>query len=143
MLSSSQFVIPGQTCNNAVLNKTLFCDLSQQTLSSGGLTDFDAMAAFDRVIAGLSVVTCHHVGLPRIAGCFMFHLLRQMPFHLVTGFGKSMESYSNDEESIVGQGVLQDSSSAAQFLLLNSDGSLSSYNPRGLERPLIIRSMDP
>jgi hypothetical protein len=66
-----------------------------------------------------------------------------MSFHLVTGFGKSMESYSNDEESIVGQGVLQDSSSAAQFLLLNSDVSLSSYNPRGLERPLIIRSMDP
>jgi hypothetical protein len=78
-LNPSQFALPGQTCNNAVLN----------------LTDFDAKAAFDRVIAGLSVVTCKGVGLPIIAGHFMFHLLKHMTFHLVTGFGVSTESYNN------------------------------------------------
>lgn len=131
-LSTSQFAIPGQTCNNAVLNKLLFLDLSRQSLSAGVLTDFDATAAFDRVIAGLSIVTCQRVGLPRVAGCFMFHLLRQMSFHLVTGFGKSVDAYSNNEDLIVGQGVLQGSSSAAPIFLLNSDVSLSANLTAGI-----------
>jgi hypothetical protein len=63
-LSPSQYAIPGETCNNAVLNKVLFCDLSRQSLSPGVLTYFDAMAAFDRVISGLSIATRERVGLP-------------------------------------------------------------------------------
>jgi hypothetical protein len=59
--STSQYAIPGQTCNNAVLNKDLFCDLSRQTLSPGVLTDFDATAAFDWVIAGLSIITANEL----------------------------------------------------------------------------------
>jgi hypothetical protein len=66
--STSQYAIPGETCNNAVLNKVLFCDLSRQSLSPGILTDFDATAAFDRVIAGLSIATCERVGLPHVSG---------------------------------------------------------------------------
>jgi hypothetical protein len=88
-LSPSQYAILGQTCNNAVSNKVLFYDLSRQTLASGVLTDFDATAAFDRVINGLSIVTCQRVGFPRIAGYFMFNLLQKMKFHLITGFGMS------------------------------------------------------
>jgi len=34
-LHPSQFALPGETCNNAVSNKVLFCDLSRQTLSRG------------------------------------------------------------------------------------------------------------
>jgi len=131
-LNPSQFALPGQTCNNAVLNKVLFFDLSRQTLSPGVLTDFDAKAAFDRVIAGLSVVTCKRVGLPIIAGHFMFHLLKHMTFHLVTGFGVSTESYNNTNEGITGQGVLQGSSSAAPIFLLNSDVSLHAYDILGI-----------
>jgi hypothetical protein len=82
--------------------KVLFCDLSRQTLSAGMLTEFDATAAFDRVLAGLSIATCQRVGLPRVAGSFMFHVLRQMSFYLVTGLGKSVETYSNNEDHIVG-----------------------------------------
>ena len=55
-MNPSQFALPGQTCNNAVLNKLLFLDLSRQTLSPGIMTDFDATAAFDRVLAGLSII---------------------------------------------------------------------------------------
>jgi hypothetical protein len=131
-LNPSQFALPGQTCNNAVLNKVLFFDLSRQTLSPGVLTDFDAKAAFDRVITGLSVATCKRVGLPIIAGHFMFHLLKHMTFHLVTGFGVSTETYSNTIEGITGQGVLQGSSSAAPIFLLNSDVSLRAYDTLGI-----------
>jgi hypothetical protein len=60
-LDKAQYAIPGQTCNNAILNKILFLDLSHQTLSLGILTDFDAMAAFDRVLLGLSIVTSQHI----------------------------------------------------------------------------------
>jgi len=124
-LSTSQYALPGETCNNAVLKKMLFCDLSRQSLSPDVLTDFDATAAFNRVIAGLSIITCERVGLPRIAGKFMFLLLRHMKFHLITGFGKSSSSYRN-------QGVLQGSSSTAPIFLLNSEISLTAYNKMGI-----------
>ncbi len=52
-LNSSQYALPGKTCNNAVLSKLLFLDISRQTLSLGILTDYDATAAFDRVLATL------------------------------------------------------------------------------------------
>jgi len=70
-LDHTQYAIPGQTCNNAVLNKVLFFDLSRQSLTPRILSDFDATAAFDCVIAGHSIITCQRVGLPRTAGIFM------------------------------------------------------------------------
>jgi hypothetical protein len=130
-LDTSQFALPEQTCNNAMLNKVLFCDLSRQTLSAGVLTDYDATAAFDRAIAGVSIVSCKLMGLPLIAGHFMFNLLKNMQFHLVTGFGKSAKSFHNTSNNITGQGVLQDSSSAAPIFFLNSDISLSTYKKNG------------
>lgn len=126
-IDPAQYALPGQTCNNAVLNKTLFFDLSRQTLSAGVLSDFDATAAFGRIIAGLSMVTCERVGLPRPAGIFMFNLLHHTKFHLITGFGKSMSSYHNTQNNITGQGVLQGSSSACPIYILNSNVSLSVY----------------
>ena len=62
----------------------------------------------------------------------MFHLLKHMTFHLVTGFGVSTESYNNTNEGITGQGVLQGSSSAAPIFLLNSDVSLHAYDILGI-----------
>ncbi len=55
-----------------------------------------------------------------------------MKFHLITGFGKLTSSFKNDEDDIVGQGVLQGSSSAAPIFLLNSEISLSAYNKIGI-----------
>jgi hypothetical protein len=102
-LDKAQYALPGQTCNNAILNKVLFLDLSRQTLSPGILTDFDASATFDRVLAGLSIVTSQRVGLPRIAGYFVFNLLKDMSFDLITGYGKSPTSYDNAIDNITGQ----------------------------------------
>ena len=97
-MNQSQFALPGQTCNNTVLNKLLFLDLSRQTLCPGIMTDYDATATFDRVLAGLSIVTCQRMGLPYSAGTFMFHLLRNMNFHLMMGFGRSVSSYNNSTD---------------------------------------------
>jgi hypothetical protein len=58
VLNPAQFALPGQTCSNAVLNKTLFLDLAKQTLTPGALTDYNATAVFDRVLAGLSITSC-------------------------------------------------------------------------------------
>jgi hypothetical protein len=129
-LNISQFALPGQTCNNAVLNKVLFFDLSRQSLSPGVLTDFDATS--DRVLVALSIATCKRVGLPIVAGHFMFLLLKHMQFHLMTGFGKSTCSYQNNKDGIIRQGVLQGSSSAASLFILNSDVTLSAYNKEGI-----------
>jgi len=130
-LDPAQYALPGHMCNNAVLNKTLFLDLSRQTLSPGILSDYDATAAFDRVLAGLSIVTCQRVGLPRIAGTFMFNLLKEMKFYLVTGFGQSAGSLNNNQEGIHGQGVLQGSSFACPIYILTSDVCLSTYQKLG------------
>lgn len=115
-----QYAIPGQTCNNAVLNKMLFLDLSQQTLSPGVMIDYDAKAAFDRVINGLAITACRQIGLvPNKAGIFMYTLLSDMSFHLVTGFGHSSNTFSNSDDSAnIGQGVLQCSSSSAPICIL-------------------------
>jgi hypothetical protein len=123
-MDRAQFALSGHTCNNAVLNKRLFLDLSRQTLTPGILTDYDATATFDRVLGSLSVVTCQRIGLPRVAGHFMFNLLKGMSFHLVTGFGKSTSTFLSNQNNICGQGVLQGSSSAGHIFILNSDISL-------------------
>jgi hypothetical protein len=114
------------------LNKVLFCDLVRQSLSPGELTDFNAVAAFDRVIASLSIAMCERVRLLRIAGHFMYLLLHHMKFHLITGIGKSSTSYMNNDNDIIGQGVLQGSSSAAPIFLLNSEVSLCAYHRIGI-----------
>jgi len=119
--------MPGQTCNTAVLNKLLFLDLSRQMLSLGVLTDFNVSAAFDRVLAGLSIITCERVGLPRMVSQFMFMLLKDMNFHLITGFEKSLDSFCNLDNGDIGQRVLQGSSSAAPIYILTSDISLVTY----------------
>jgi len=127
-LDAAQYALPGQTCNNAVLNKSLFLDLSRQTLTPGVMTDFDATAAFDRVLSGISIVTCQRLGLPKMAGIFMYNLLSTMQFDLITGFGHSDISYrNNDDPSEIGQGVLQGSSSACHLFIVNSDVSLTAY----------------
>jgi hypothetical protein len=59
-LDTSQFAIPGQTCNNAVLNKVLFCDLSRQTLSEGVLTDYEIQL---HSIGSLLGYQSHHVNV--------------------------------------------------------------------------------
>jgi hypothetical protein len=130
-LDSAQYALPGQMCNNAMLNKLLFLDLSRQTLSPGILIDFDATAAFDRFLAGLSIVTSQRMGLPRIAGIFMYQLLYNMSFNLITGFGTSSSTYNNTDNNLSGQGVLQGSSSAAPLFIPNSDVSLHTYNRIG------------
>jgi hypothetical protein len=57
----------------------------------------------------------------------MYYLLKHMSFTLVTGFGRSTASFNNDKDSIVGQGVLQGSSSAALLFIFNSEISLKTY----------------
>jgi hypothetical protein len=63
-MDPAQYALPSQTCNNVILNKLLFLDLSWQTGSPSIMTDYDATAAFDRILAGLSIITCQHMGLP-------------------------------------------------------------------------------
>jgi len=59
---------------NTSWNKLLFLDLTRQTLIPGTMTDYDATAAFDRVLSSISILTCERVGL----GEFMYHLLKNM-----------------------------------------------------------------
>jgi hypothetical protein len=128
-LDESQYAIPGQTCNSAVWNKALYCDLLRQTLQPGILTDYDATAAFDRVLHAMTIVTCRRLGMPQTACLFIFNLLHNMEFHVITGLGQSKHSFTNNEDPVQpGQGVLQGSSSAAPIYNVNSDVSLTTYN---------------
>jgi hypothetical protein len=131
-LHPAQFALPGQTCQNASCSQLLFLDLMRQTFSPGLMTDYDATAAFDRVLSSLSIITCERMGLPRSAGLFMYNLLKHTEFHLVTGFGRSSISYSSNENPTErSQGVLQGSSSAAPICTMNSDVSLAAYAKLG------------
>jgi hypothetical protein len=128
-LNTSQYALPGITCNSAVLNKVLYCDLMFQTLSMGKMTDYDATAAFNRVLPSLSIITCKRLGLPTSSCVFMYQLLQNMEFKLVTGYGASSESFKNNKDpKQTGQGVLHGSSSAAPIYNFNSDISLAAHN---------------
>ncbi len=127
-LDESQYAIPGQTCNSAVWNKVLYCDLLRQTLQPGIMTDYDATAAFDRVLHAMTIVTCRRFGMPHDACLFIYNLLHNMEFHVITGLGQSQLTFTNNADvSLPGQGVLQGSSSAAPIYNVNSDVSLTSY----------------
>lgn len=75
VLHKSQYALPGLTCQSAVWNKLLFCDLTQQTRTPGIMTDYDAAAAFDRILHTMSIIVCRHLGLPRNTSLFMYNLL--------------------------------------------------------------------
>jgi hypothetical protein len=116
-------------CNSAVWNELLYCDLMRQTLSKGIMTDYDAMAAFNRVLHALAVITCRRISLPPHASTFLFQLLQNMEFHLVTEYGASIHSFKNNANSTQpGQGVLQGNSSTAPIHNFYTDVSLTTYN---------------
>jgi hypothetical protein len=129
IFDASQYAVPGQTCHSAVWNKVLYCDLMRQTFTPGIMTDYDASAAFDRVLHAMSIITCKRIGLPHNVCMFMYHLLQNMEFYLLTGFGTSDKSFRNNEDPLLpGQGMLQGSSSAAPIYNICTDVSLTTYN---------------
>jgi hypothetical protein len=137
-LDKAQFAIPGQTCHNAVLNKLLYLDLSRQTLTPGLMLDYDAKAAFDRVISSIANMACQRLGLPRIAGMFMHNLLHDMSLNVITAFGRSALTFSNcNDPKSVGQGVLQGSSSACPIFIFSSDVCLSTYKKHSIGAKVI------
>jgi hypothetical protein len=129
IFNQSQYAMPGLTCNSAIWSKVLYCDMTRQTLKTGILTDYDATAAFDCVLHALSVITCRRLGLPMQTGQFIYNLLHNMEFHLITGYGKSIQHFKNNEDpGNPGQGMLQGSSSAAPIYNFNTDVSLNAYH---------------
>jgi hypothetical protein len=132
-LNKSQYALPGQTCQNVSWSKALFLDLTRQALIPGTMTDYDATAAFDRVLTSMALITYERMGLPRTASLFMYNLLKNMEFQLITGFGKSEISYLNNADpDKPGQGEFQGSSSAAPIYTMNSDVFLSAYDKLGM-----------
>lgn len=128
-LNHAQYALLGQTCNNAIINKLLFLDLSGQTVTPGPITDYDAITAFNRALASLSIVTCQQMGLPHIADHFMYNLLHHTSFHLMTGVGCSTSIFHNNKDtSQIRQGVLQGSSSTAPTYIISSGISLYAYS---------------
>jgi len=94
----------------------------------GILTDYDASAAFDRDLHTITIITCRLLGLPLSACMFLYNLLHQMEFHLITSLGASNKSFNNNADSNhPGQGMLQGSSSTAPVYNMNSDVNLSTY----------------
>jgi hypothetical protein len=69
------------------------------------MTNYDATAAFDRVLHAMTIVTCRRFGMPHTACLIIYNLLHHMEFHVVTGLGQSLTSFTNDEDNLrPGQG---------------------------------------
>jgi hypothetical protein len=78
----------------------------RQTLSSGIMMDYDATAAFDRVLHAMSIISCRQISLPHKASMFMLHLLQSIEFYLLTGYSISSTSFHNKEDPHrIGQGM--------------------------------------
>jgi hypothetical protein len=64
--------------------------------------------------------------MPHYASIFLYNLLQNMEFTLLTGFGESNVSFKNNEDPVqIGQGMLQGSSSAAPMYTVTTDVSLA------------------
>jgi hypothetical protein len=62
----------------------------------------------------------------------MYHLLNDMEFHLITGYGTSAKTFKNNQDpKQIGQDILQGSSSAAPIYVATSDVCLTAYNKLG------------
>ena len=115
-----------------MFNKVLFADLTHQTKRPACLTDNDNMAAFDRVLPALSIVTCRRLGLPHTAAIFLFTLLRTMEFQVSTGHGISDNSYgANEDPTNPGQGSGQGQGSGPMLYGASADVTLSTYSQYG------------
>jgi hypothetical protein len=92
------------------------------------MTDYDATVAFDRVLHSISVLSNQRLGMPQHTSIFLYNLLQNMEFTLLTRFGESSMAFKNNEDPLqTGQGMLQGSSSAAPMYNVTSDVSLSAY----------------
>lgn len=128
-LSTSQYALPGMTCQSAVWNKVTFCDILRQSCTPGIMTDYDATAAFDRVLHKVTSITCERLGMPKHANYFLYNLLHNMEFHVITWYGPSIHTFSNNDDPLQPcQGMLQGSSSAPPTYNVNSDIALTVYN---------------
>lgn len=129
LLSNSQYALPGMTCQSAVWNKVAFCDILRQSYTPGIITDYDATAAFDRVLHTITSITCQRLGMPKHATQFLYNLLHNMEFHVVTGYGPSTQSFLNNADPLRPcQGMLQGSSSAPPTYTACTDVALTIYN---------------
>jgi len=132
LFNTSQYALPGKTCNSAVLKKVLFFDLLRQTQQAGSIVDFDAKAAYDSIIPALATVTCMRMGLPRFAGDFMTLLINQMEYSVATGLGESTKTYkAGANPFFLCQGGMQGSASAAPIYNIHHDVSLTTYTEHG------------
>jgi len=96
------------------------------------MIDSNTKAAFDHVISSIANIACQRLGLPSSAGNFMHNLLHDMTLHVIAAFEKSMKTFCNSEHPpVVGQGVLQGSSSAGPMFIFTSDTCLSTYKKFG------------
>ena len=128
LFNTSQYALPGKTCNSAVLKKVLFFDLLRQPQQAGSIVDFDAKAAYDSILPALATVTCMRMGLPRGAGDFMTQLINNMEYSVATGLGKSTKTYNAGANPFFKcQGGMQGSTSAAPSYNIHHDVSLATY----------------
>mmetsp|Transcript_24392 Transcript_24392/g.34970 ORF Transcript_24392/g.34970 Transcript_24392/m.34970 type:complete len:783 (+) Transcript_24392:946-3294(+) len=142
LFNSSQYALPGKTCNSAVLKKVLFFDLLRQTQQAGSIVDFDAKAAYDSIMPALATATCMRMGLPRAAGDFMTQLINQMEYSVATGLGESKKTYKADANQFFKcQGGMQGSTSAAPIFNIHHDVSLTTQCEHGT--PAVFQHPDP
>jgi hypothetical protein len=141
-VNKCQYDLPGLTCQSAVWSKILFCDLLHQTETKGIMTDYDATAAFDRVLHAITLITCHRLGMPKDSCKFIYNLLHNMEFNVITGYYVSHRSFHNNADADnLGQGILQGSSSAALIYNICSDISLNAYHKLATGPPITILIM--
>eukprot|EP00957_Ditylum_brightwellii_P039037 2950238-Ditylum_brightwellii.AAC.1 len=64
-------------------------------------TDCDARACYDRVVLEISALAQYQAGLPMHAAKFLLKALKQMEYHIVTGYGVSKLTAKSTEDNLI------------------------------------------
>ncbi len=94
----------GRAAIDVVLLKECTLAIMHLQRSNGAITDCDAKACYDRILAIIATLTNAKAGLPEHLCTFFAKALEQMRYHMVTAYGVS-EEYKQHSEAQPSQAV--------------------------------------
>ena len=91
-----------------ILNKSLYYDISKQSLTTAAYMDDDAKACYDRIIPSLASVEVQKWGISKKAAALTRNIVEKQQFRVKTAHGASDGTYSysiDDQTYGMGQGL--------------------------------------
>jgi ribonuclease HI len=120
---------PGRQALDPAMLKGLAYEIARTTRSNIATLDNDAKACYDRIIMSLAALRAQQLGLHKETINTLINFLQQAEYHITTGHGTSVDSYSN-KDNIKLHGPGQGSRAGPAIWLIISTALLAAYKQK-------------